>query len=143
MSPAGSNQPPRLLNHLTFPYVCVREAVAASCSVPLIFPPVMLMTRDARGARVPFMPTLKWNDGSLKSDLPMQRLRRLHNANHFVVSQTNPHVIPFLARAEGGPRAGRLAGVRKLVMGTLLQQSRSVVDIARSGLPDGGPTQAA
>ncbi len=138
VSPAGSNQPPRLLNHLTFPYVCVREAVAASCSVPLIFPPVMLMTRDARGARVPFMPTLKWNDGSLKSDLPMQRLRRLHNANHFVVSQTNPHVIPFLARAEGGPRAGRLAGVRKLVMGTLLQQSRSVVDIARSGLPDGG-----
>ncbi|WP_290577853.1 DUF3336 domain-containing protein [Algiphilus sp.] len=137
VSPAGSNQQPRLLNHLTFPYLCLREAVAASCAVPLIFPPVMLMTRDARGARVPFMPTLKWNDGSLKSDLPVLRLRRLHNVNHFVVSQTNPHVIPFMARAEGGPRAGRLAGVRKLAMGTLLQQSRSVVDILRAGLPDG------
>lgn len=137
VSPAGSNQQPRLLNHLTFPYLCIREAVAASSAVPLIFPPVMLMTRDARGARVPFMPALKWNDGSLKSDLPILRLRRLHNVNHFVVSQTNPHVIPFMARAEGGPRAGRLSGLRKLAMGTLLQQSRSVVDIARSGLPDG------
>src|SRR3546814_21159854 len=32
VSPAGTNQPPRLLNHLTFPYLCVREAVLASCA---------------------------------------------------------------------------------------------------------------
>src|SRR3546814_7855884 len=93
VAPAGTNQPPRLLNHLTFPYLCVREAVLASCAVPLLFPPVMLMTQDERGERVPYMPLLRWNDGSLKSDLPILRMRRLHNVNHFIVSQTNPHEI--------------------------------------------------
>jgi len=35
--------------------------------------------------------TLKWSDGSVESDLPMQRLSELFNINHFVVSQVNPH----------------------------------------------------
>src|SRR5262249_7875364 len=96
VSPAGSNQIPRLLNYLTFPYLFLREAVMASCAVPILFPPVMLMTRDENGRRVPYMPLLRWTDGSLKSDLPMLRLRRLHNVNHFIVSQTNPHVLPFV-----------------------------------------------
>lgn len=137
VSPVEKNQPPRLLNHLTFPYLCVREAVAASCAVPVIFPPVTLMTRDARGQRVPYAPTLKWNDGSLKSDLPILRLRRLHNVNHFVVSQTNPHVIPFMPRGAGGPRDSRLSPVRRVAANALLHQSRMVVALARAGVPMG------
>src|SRR3546814_6993853 len=102
---AARGKPARLLNHLTFPYLCVREAVLASCAVPLLFPPVMLMTQDERGERVPYMPLLRWNDGSLKSDLPILRMRRLHNVNHFIVSQTNPHVLPFVsAKREPGDR---------------------------------------
>jgi len=96
VSPAGSNQSPRLLNYLTFPYLYLREAVLASSAVPFLFEPVLLMTRDETGRRVPYMPSLRWTDGSLKSDLPGMRLRRLHNVNHFIVSQTNPHVIPFV-----------------------------------------------
>ncbi len=96
VSPAGSNQSPRLLNYLTFPYLYLREAVLASSAVPFLFEPVLLMTRDENGRRVPYMPSLRWTDGSLKSDLPGMRLRRLHNVNHFIVSQTNPHVIPFV-----------------------------------------------
>ena len=68
----------------------------ASSAVPFLFEPVLLMTRDEMGKRVPYMPSLRWTDGSLKSDLPGMRLRRLHNVNHFIVSQTNPHVIPFV-----------------------------------------------
>lgn len=96
VSPANTNQLPRLLNHLTFPHLYLREAVLASCAVPFVFPPQMLMTRDAGGKKVPFMPTQKWVDGSMKSDIPILRLRRLHNVNHTIVSQTNPLVLPFM-----------------------------------------------
>lgn len=136
VSPAASNQPPRLLNHLTFPYLCLREAVAASCAVPLLFPPVMLMTRDAVGERVPYMPLLKWNDGTLKSDLPLLRMRRLHNINHFVVSQTNPHIIPFLSRIDRpARRKNSLVGARDLVRDAAMSQARTVVDVARALTP--------
>lgn len=135
VSPAAHNQPPRLLNYLTFPYLFVREAVQASCSVPLLFPPVMLMTRDEDGQHQPFMPLLKWNDGSLKSDLPMRRLRRLHNVNHYIVSQTNPHVLPFLGSKHPSERSGVVGGVREYAFSTMLGQARGLVNLARAVTP--------
>jgi TAG lipase / steryl ester hydrolase / phospholipase A2 / LPA acyltransferase len=136
VSPAGSNQPPRLLNYLTFPYLYLREAVLASCAVPLLFPPVMLMTKDEQDERVPFMPLLKWNDGSLKSDLPIMRLRRLHNVNHFVVSQTNPHVIPFMTR-QGQDEGGVLHSARRFAFATGRNLAKNVIDLAKGALPLG------
>jgi NTE family protein len=136
VSPAGSNQPPRLLNYLTFPYLYLREAVLASCAVPLLFPPVMLMTKDELGERVPFMPLLKWNDGSLKSDLPVMRLRRLHNVNHFIVSQTNPHVIPFMTR-HGSGEAGVLSSARQFAFSTGRHLAKNIIDLAKGSLPLG------
>lgn len=135
VSPAASNQPPRLLNYLTFPYLHMREAVLASCSVPLLFPPVMLMTKDENGERVPFMPLLKWNDGSLQSDLPMLRLRRLHNVNHFVVSQTNPHVIPFMNRKTPDETRGLIGAARQFAFSTALHSTKNIVNFARANLP--------
>ncbi len=116
VSPAGSNQAPKLLNYLTFPYLYIREAVLASCAVPILFPPVMLMSQSEVGERTPYMPLLRWNDGSLKSDLPMLRLRRLHNVNHFIVSQTNPHVLPFVSRQEAGN--GLVGATREMAFST-------------------------
>jgi TAG lipase / steryl ester hydrolase / phospholipase A2 / LPA acyltransferase len=130
VSPAGFNQPPRLLNHLTFPYLYLREAVLASCAVPILFPPVMLMTQDEKGERVPYMPLLRWNDGSLKSDLPTLRMRRLHNVNHFIVSQTNPHVLPFMSKREPGSR-GIGNAARDYAVSTVRQQAKNVLDLAR------------
>lgn len=138
VSPAGTHQQPRLLNYLTFPYLYVREAVLASCAVPLLFPPVMLMTQDEHNERVPYMPLLRWNDGSLKSDLPILRMRRLHNVNHFIVSQTNPHVLPFVsAQREPGER-GLRNSARDYLYSTVRAQSKSLVDLARQNLPLGG-----
>jgi TAG lipase/steryl ester hydrolase/phospholipase A2/LPA acyltransferase len=136
VSPAGSNQPPRLLNYLTFPYLYLREAALASCAVPLLFPPVMLMTKDENDERVPFMPLLKWNDGSLKSDLPIMRLRRLHNVNHFVVSQTNPHVLPFMTR-QGAEEGGVLHSARRFAFSTGRTLAKNVIDLAKGALPLG------
>ncbi len=137
VSAAGQNQPPRLLNHLTFPYLYLREAVLASCAVPVVFPPVMLMSENEQRERVPYMPLLRWSDGSLQSDLPMLRLRRLYNVNHFVVSQTNPHVLPFFARREPGSR-GLAHGARNYAYGTVRSQASGLIKLARSAMPGGG-----
>ncbi|HVT37245.1 MAG TPA: DUF3336 domain-containing protein [Nevskiaceae bacterium] len=133
VSPAGANQPPKLLNYLTFPHLYLREAVLASCAVPVLFPPVMLMTRDIGGERVPYMPLLRWNDGSLKSDLPTIRLRRLHNVNHFIVSQTNPHVLPFMTQRDPGAR-GVFHATRTFAFSTLKHTAKNVLDLARANL---------
>lgn len=40
-------------------------------------------------------------DGSVDGDLPMTRLSEMFNVNHFIVSQVNPHVVPFLPKDDG------------------------------------------
>ena len=47
------------------------------------------------------MPRLRWVDGSMVSDLPVERLMHLYDVNYSIVSQTNPHVVPFLDRTKG------------------------------------------
>jgi hypothetical protein len=42
------------------------------------------------------MPQSRWIDGSVHEDIPKEKVNRLHNINHYIVSQTNPHVVPFL-----------------------------------------------
>lgn len=38
----------------------------------------------------------RWRDGSLELDLPTFFLAEMFNCNHFIVSQTNPHIVPLL-----------------------------------------------
>lgn len=97
IAPAEQHQKSRLLNAITSPNVMLREAVIASCSVPGVFPPVKLAAKNVKGERVPYLPNHKWVDGSLSDDLPMKRLSRLYGVNHFIVSQTNPLILPFLS----------------------------------------------
>jgi TAG lipase / steryl ester hydrolase / phospholipase A2 / LPA acyltransferase len=63
------------------PNVYVRAAVMASCAVPGVFPPVMLMAKNQHGERQPYLPTRKWVDGSIADDLPAKRLQRLYRTN--------------------------------------------------------------
>jgi len=88
---------PRLLNYLTAPNVLIWSAVAASCSIPLIYNSTPLMAKDKSGNIVPWNPSgHRWIDGSVENDLPMNKLSELFNVNHFIVCQVNPHVVPFL-----------------------------------------------
>jgi len=88
---------PRLLNYLTAPDVLIWSAVSASCAIPGLYAPVPLMAKTRNGDIVPWNPAgTQWVDGSVEGDLPMARLAEQFNVNHFVVSQVNPHVIPFL-----------------------------------------------
>ena len=94
---AEEHQKSRLLNTITSPNVCLREAVLASCCIPGVFAPVALAARDVNNKRVPYLSSRRWVDGSLSDDLPMKRLSRLYGANHFIVSQANPLALPFLS----------------------------------------------
>jgi len=111
VSPTRVGQSPRLLSHVTAPDALIGQAALASGAIPVAFPPVTLRALDAGGQEVPYLPDETWMDGSMHGDLPKMRLARLHNVNRFIVSQTNPHVLPFLGlRGRRGllPRAARL-----------------------------------
>jgi len=96
ISPADSHQFPRLLNYLTAPNVLIRRAALASAAIPGLFPPVQLRAKNFAGKSVAYMPQSRWIDGSVHEDIPKEKVNRLHNINHYIVSQTNPHVVPFL-----------------------------------------------
>jgi NTE family protein len=103
VSPVRARQKPRLLNYQTAPDLLVPESALASSAIPGAFPPVTLARRLPDGSVTDYLPTERWIDGSMHGDLPKLRLSRLLNVNHFVVSQTNPHVLPIapLAQASG------------------------------------------
>lgn len=102
VSSASVYELPRLLNYISAPNVLIWSAVAASCSVPFLFSATALLAKDPKtGLPVPWNPTpQRWIDGSVENDLPMTRLAEMFNVNHFIVSQVNPHVVPFLSKED-------------------------------------------
>lgn len=102
VSSASLYELPRLLNYVTAPNVLIRSAVTASCSVPFIFTAASLLAKNPKTGLVePWNPSpQRWIDGSVDNDLPMTRLAEMFNVNHFIVSQVNPHVVPFLIKEE-------------------------------------------
>ncbi|MEH6636310.1 MAG: patatin-like phospholipase family protein, partial [Halioglobus sp.] len=97
VAPVETHQTSRLLNAITSPNVLIQKSVMASAAVPGIFPPVTLEARDKWGERQSYLPSRKWVDGSVSDDLPTKRLARLYGVNHYIVSQANPAVLPFIA----------------------------------------------
>ncbi|KAG8061452.1 hypothetical protein GUJ93_ZPchr0003g16560 [Zizania palustris] len=144
------NEPPRCLNYLTSPHVVIWSAVTASCAFPGLFEAQELMAKDRFGEIVPFHAPFstdpeqgpgaserRWRDGSLEMDLPMMQLKELFNVNHFIVSQTNPHISPLLrlkelVRTYGGHFAGKLARLAEMEVKYRCNQ------ILEIGLPLGG-----
>ncbi|RPA97236.1 patatin-domain-containing protein [Choiromyces venosus 120613-1] len=100
VSSASIYELPRLLNYVSAPNVLIWSAVAASCSVPFLFTSTSLLAKDPQtGLPTPWDPSpQRWIDGSVDNDLPMPRLSEMFNVNHFIVSQVNPHVVPFLTK---------------------------------------------
>lgn len=111
VSPTRTRQKPRVLSHLTSPDVFVASAALASSALPGLFPAVVLDQRGPGGERVPYVPSERWVDGSIYEDLPKLRLARLHNVNHFIVSQTNPHVVPFVSHHDARGVLPMVAGL--------------------------------
>jgi TAG lipase/steryl ester hydrolase/phospholipase A2/LPA acyltransferase len=127
VSPTRERQKPRVLCFYTTPNVLMTSAAVASAAIPGAFPPTTLRQRLSSGEVAPYMSTETWIDGSLKGDLPMRRLSRLHNVNHFIVSQANPHVAPLrrLMRRRGSP------GVPGIVASSIRTQVAHQLELAR------------
>lgn len=90
IAPLEEHQTSRLMNAITSPNVFIRSAVTASCAVPGLFPPVMLMAKNVYGEPQPYIQSRRWVDGAVTDDLPAKRLARLYGVNHYIVSQANP-----------------------------------------------------
>ncbi|MGK0290517.1 MAG: TAG lipase/steryl ester hydrolase/phospholipase A2/LPA acyltransferase [bacterium] len=127
VSPYLKNQMPRLLNYLTSPHLMLWSACLASSAVPGLFPPVMLTAKDRNGRSIPYKASVKWIDGSISHDLPLKRLSELYNVNHFIVSQTNPHVIPFMSHYKKKKGIGSI--VSKLVKSEIQHRSSQMIDL--------------
>ena len=110
VAPAEHHQTSRLLNATTSPNVLIHKSVLASAAVPGVFPPVTLEARDKWGERQPYLPSRKWVDGSVSDDLPTKRLARLYGVNHYIVSQANPAVLPFVT--DGNRQRGTYAIIK-------------------------------
>lgn len=134
VSPLNKLQTPRLLNHLSSPDALVRNAVLASCAVPLIFKPVQLMARR-RGVVTPWMENELWVDGSVSGDLPFTQITQMFNINHYITSQANPHVVPFLAVQ--GKGAGVLPAIGRMQGNIVRQSAAELLDVARRHVPGG------
>ena len=132
VSPLRKQQVPRLLNYLSAPQALVNSAVLASCAVPVAFKPVQLMARR-RGRVEPWMKNELWIDGSVHRDLPFDSLRQMLNINHFITSQTNPHVVPLLTLYATRPG---LAAALARAGGNIYQHgSAELLDILRKHVP--------
>ena len=132
VSPLRKHQVPRLLNYLSAPEALVNSAVLASCAVPVAFKPVQLMARR-RGRVEPWMKNERWIDGSVHGDLPFDALRQMLDINHFIASQTNPHVVPLLSLYATRPG---LAAALARAGGNIYQHGAAqLLDVLRRQVP--------
>ncbi|GBC03237.1 hypothetical protein RclHR1_05020014 [Rhizophagus clarus] len=98
---------PQLLNYLTAPNVLIRSAACASTAMMGLYDSVDLLAKDKAGNIVQWAPTeIKWRKWSdtvpTESESPLTRISELFNVNHFIVSQANPYIAPFIANEQFG-----------------------------------------
>ncbi|KAF9974304.1 hypothetical protein BGZ73_002291 [Actinomortierella ambigua] len=107
---------PQLLNYITSPNVLISSAACASVALPGLSSTADLMAKDKWGN------ITKWSKSNVKysnpttmpsvfsygtaSETPLTRLSELFNVNHFIVSQSNPVLVPFMSRGLRDRRAG-------------------------------------
>ncbi|EDQ91260.1 uncharacterized protein MONBRDRAFT_1048, partial [Monosiga brevicollis MX1] len=125
---------PHLLNYLTTPNVVLWSAACAACAQPGMYAPVALMAKDIKGNIVPLLevdPEASWGVSSTIHNplLPKQRLSELFNVNHFIVSQVNPHVVPFLRSMRSSSRFALLHKAVMVAGGELMHRLRQLASI--------------
>lgn len=102
VSSASQYQMPTLLNVISTPDVVIWSAIAASCAVPKIFSPAILLCKKkgTYSHLVPWHATYHENrDGSFELDIPTVPLSELFQVNNFIVSQVNISAVPFIAKS--------------------------------------------
>ncbi|CUV04780.1 unnamed protein product [Cryptosporidium hominis] len=90
---------PLVLNCITTPDILLWSAVSASCALPGLMPVAELFAKENHTNKIIryFPPGMKWMDGSISQDIPHKELSTLFNVRQFIVSQVNPHHVPFVS----------------------------------------------
>lgn len=92
----NSSNPTLYQSKDTTPNIVIWSSIFASASLAKIFPSITLLERDDRGNLYPCkLPYVHLRDGSYKNDIPKKCLSQIYNVTFNIVSQTNPHIIPF------------------------------------------------
>jgi len=111
IDPRGRNHT-RVLNYKTTPDVVIYSAVLASSALPKLLPAIELLRKDERGNVTAYHSFGKfWRDGSFENELPFEALRQLFNVTFPIVSQVEPHIVPFFYDNRGS--AGKSVSHRK------------------------------
>lgn len=105
----------RIMNKHTSPDLLVWSAVLASCAVPILFPPVRLTSKRYDGVHTPYLASIRWVDGSVRSDFPQEKMARLYNISYTIASQVNPHIVPFMQSDEERYRTDLMSWPKRLL----------------------------
>ncbi|MFK8012736.1 MAG: DUF3336 domain-containing protein [Marinicellaceae bacterium] len=140
IAPHEEHQKSRLMNAITSPNVFVRSAVMASCAVPGVFEPVMLMAKNVYGETQPYLPDRLWVDGAVTDDLPAKRLARLYGVNHYIVSQANPLSLAIMRGEQYIPVPQGVKNVIRLSTHEILKSGESFSRRYLRKLPKVGKT---
>lgn len=131
IAPFEGSQSARIMNELTSPYLLMWSAALASCAVPVLFPPVRLTAKNQQGDHVPYMSSLRWVDGSVRSDFPRERMARLYNINYTIACQVNPHIVPFMQSDAERYRKDILSWPSRIIRGQGKAIAMGAMDFAR------------
>lgn len=134
IAPFDGSQSARIMNELTSPYLLMWSAALASCAVPVLFPPVRLTAKGADGESIPYMSSLRWVDGSVRSDFPRARMSRLYNINYTIAVQVNPHIVPFMQTDAERFRRDVLSWPNKIIRGQSKVMALGAMDFTRDRL---------
>ena len=142
IAPFEEHQTSRLMNAVTSPNVYVRSAVMASCAVPGVYPPVMLMAKNVYGEAQPYLPDRRWVDGAVTDDLPAKRLARLYGVNHYIVSQANPLALAIMKGEQYMPVPEGAKNVLRLSTHEILKSGEKFSRRYLRKIPDVGKTMS-
>ncbi|ORX83908.1 patatin-domain-containing protein [Basidiobolus meristosporus CBS 931.73] len=117
VSPTRKYEVPQLLNYLTAPNVLIWSAACASTAMMGLYESVELLAKDKNGKIVSWNPSaIKWSEAALnESESHTTRLTELFHVNHFIVSQANPYIVPFISRGLKEP-GGILTKIMRIIM---------------------------
>jgi TAG lipase/steryl ester hydrolase/phospholipase A2/LPA acyltransferase len=138
IAPSEEHQTSRLMNAVTSPNVYIRTAVMASCAVPGVFSPVMLMAKNVYGETQSYLPDRRWVDGAVTDDLPKKRLARLYGVNHYIVSQANPLALAIIKGEQYIPMPKSAKKIIRLLSHELLKSGEQFSRRYLRRIPDIG-----
>ena len=92
----------KVLNYINSPNITIRSAVVASSAIPYLLPACSLYYKNEKGAVLRYYGNGRlWRDGSMRQDIPEKELNISFRVKYPIVSQVNPHILPWFIRPKG------------------------------------------